>query len=105
MAQVTTMGKTQDLAVLARDLRRAYLVVNAALPLEGDDTPLPGLEELPRPASLGPPRPVAHWRRDHLLTLRVEALRLVFTELTAYDYDVGGDDYDALLAGRLPAGG
>jgi hypothetical protein len=81
-------GEVQDLGELARTLRTALLVTDAALPLHG----------APRGATPESQEPIVRDRS----ALRGIAFRAVLRDLGRYEYQVRPADLEALIDGRVP---
>ena len=86
-------GEEQDLGVLARRLRLALLVTDAALPLAGTSWSAPEDPEVPEetaPAVMDRSR------------LRGLAFTAVLDELARYDYKARPSDLAEMMDGRVP---
>jgi hypothetical protein len=95
MAKFPIVGsEVQDLGELARSLRMARVVVNAALPLQG----------LEQEAGDGPDW-LADLRYKDQLNLRAIAFRAVLRELDQFEYTARPSDLEALIEGRVPEPG
>lgn len=97
-------GENVDLAQLAHDVRWAFRVTDAAIPLAGPgntvQTDLGFAVEATAQDRATAPLAVQHADRA---ALRAIAFKSVLRELMAYDYEISDEGEQALREGQMPA--
>jgi hypothetical protein len=86
-------GQPVDLAALAREVRWAWLIVNAAIPMTVPGETMPGEVSV----SLGD-------RVTDRISIRTAAFTQVLRELRKYELQVRPEDAGELIDGRMPEG-